>query len=112
MKVIPQMVEILLLHDGCVHNGWWGSRKVDPAKITSDRVEVLQQLAGVNRRGDGKPKGAEGVGVNSFRRMSRGLFAIVLAGIISGDRTREKSQVLFKSIGNRAHRLPLTTKRG
>ena len=67
MKVIPQMVEILLLHDGCVHNGWWGSREVDPAKITSDSVEVLQQLAGVNRRGDGKPKGAEGVGVNSFR---------------------------------------------
>jgi hypothetical protein len=44
--------------------------------------------------------------------MSRGLFAIVLAGIISGDGAREKCQVLFKSIGDRAHRLPLTTKRG
>jgi hypothetical protein len=44
--------------------------------------------------------------------MSRGLFAIVLAGVISGDGTREKSQVLFKSIGNRARCLPLTTKRG
>jgi hypothetical protein len=67
MKVIPQMVEILLLHNGCVHNGRWGSRKVDPAKITSDSVEMLQQLAGSNGRGDGKPKGTEGGGVNSFR---------------------------------------------
>ena len=44
--------------------------------------------------------------------MSRGLFAIVLAGVISGDGTREKSQVLLKSIRNRAHLLPLTATRG
>jgi hypothetical protein len=112
MEVIPQMVKILLLHDGCVHNGRWRAGKVDPAKVTPDSVEMLQQLAGVNRRGDRKPKWTEGVGVSSFGRMSKGLFAVVLAGVISGDRTREKSQVLFKSIGNRAHLLPFTATRG
>ena len=56
MKVIPQMVKILLFHDGGVHNGRWRARKVDPAKVTSDSVEMLQQLAGFNRRGEGKPK--------------------------------------------------------
>ena len=111
MKIIPQVVQILLLHDRGMYNGWWRAGEINPAKITPDSIEMLQQLAGVNRRGNRKSQGAEGFSMSKGRRVNRRLFAIILAGIKSGDGEAKKSHMFHRDVGNSAQRLTLAAKR-
>lgn len=93
MKIIPQMVQVLLLHDSSMHDGWWSAWEVNPAKITPDSAEMLQQLASIYGRGDRETEGAKGFSMSSNREVIRGRFAIILAGIKSGDGEEKKSHV-------------------
>ena len=110
MKIIPQVVQILLLHDGSMYNGWWRAGEINPAKITPDSVEMTKQLAGVNGRVDRATEGAKGFCVSKGRGVNGRLFAIILAGIKSGEGKAKKGHMFIRDIRNCAQRLTLAAK--
>ena len=97
MKVIPQVIKVLLLHDLRVHNCWRRAGEINPAKVAPDSVKMFQHLGSKNGRRNSEPKSAEKVRVGGFRRVNRRQFAFP-AGVEARNRKVKKSQVFRRDV--------------
>jgi hypothetical protein len=73
---------------------------------------MTKQLAGVNGRVDRATEGAKGFCVSKGRGVNGRLFAIILAGIKSGEGEAKKGHMFIRDIRNCAQRLTLAAKWG